>query len=163
MPDHRRLLLISVLVLTTLLFIDFLILHEFLPERIPGTPIVISGLFLFVCYEVLFYTVFKRILKEDDTISVTYLAIFACLIVLFSEIIFQTYRLTTFSYITNEDRIRIFLIGVLGLSAFAGVLALPIAVDVKYKNRWITTLLNVGVGLAFYFVSPYVLSFIKGE
>jgi len=150
-------------VLTALLFLDFLVLHEYLPERIPGTPIVISGLFLMVCYEVLFYIVFKRILKQHDTISMAYMTIFGCLIVLFSEIIFQTYRQTTFSYITNEDRIRVFLIGVLSQSAFAGILALPIAVDVKYKNRWITTLLNVGVGLSFYFAAPYVLSFIRGE
>jgi hypothetical protein len=163
LPDHRKLLLISVLVLTALLFINFLFLYEHLPERIPGTPIIISGLFLMVCYEVLFYIVFKRILKQHETISVAYLTIFACLIVLFSEIIFQTYRQTTLSYITNEDRIRIFLIGVLGLPAFAGILALPIAVDVKYKNRWITTLLNIGVGLSLYFASPYVLTFVKGE
>jgi hypothetical protein len=152
-----------VLVLTALLFIDLLLLHEFLPERIPGTAINISGLFILVCFEVLFYVVFKRILKQHDATSVAYLTIFGCLIVLFSEIIFQTYRQTTLSYLTNEDRIRMFLTGVLFLSAFAGITAFPVAVDLKYKKRWLTTVLNIGVGLSLYFASPYILSFIKGE
>ena len=164
MPDHRKLLLICVLVLTALLFIDTLLLREYLPEHIPNTPINISGLYVFVCIEVLFHIVFRRILKQHDIVSVMYLTVFGCLIVLFSEILFQTYRQTTFDETyTDQDRIRIFLIGVIGMPIFAAALAFPIAIDVKYKKRWLTTLLNVGMGASFYFAGPYILSFIKGQ
>ena len=163
MPDHRKLLLISVLVLTGLLFIDIFLVHTYLPERIPNTPINISGLFLVACWWVLFYVVFKIILKQDDTISVSYLTIFGCLIILFSEIIFQSYRQVTFSEITNKERIRIFLIGVIGMPVLTSILAFKVAVELKYKNRLINTLIFIGIGLLGYFASPYVLSFIKGE
>jgi hypothetical protein len=164
LPDHRKLLLISVLVLTALLFIDILLVHEYLPERIPDTPINISGLFLVACIWILFYVIFKRILKQHDTIGVVYLTVFGCLIVLFSEIIFQSYRQIGFTeIIADEDRLRIFLIGVLGVTAFAGMLGFCIAVELKYRKKWLTTLLYVGIGFLFYLASPYILSFIKGE
>jgi hypothetical protein len=153
-----------VLILTAASFIDELLLREFLPEHIPDTPINISGLYIFVCYEVLFQVVFRRIIKRHDIVGAVYLTVFACLIVLFSEILFQTYRQTTFDETyTDQDRIRIFLIGVIGMPVFAAAVAFPIAIDVKYKKRWLTTLLNVGIVASFYFASPYILSFLKGE
>jgi hypothetical protein len=108
--------------------------------------------------------VFRRIVKQHDIVGVVYLTVFACLIVLFSEILFQTYRQTTFDETyTDQDRIRIFLMGVIGMPVFAAAMAFPVAVDVKYKKRWLTTLLNVGIVVLFYFASPYLLSFLKGE
>ncbi|MBO9201236.1 MULTISPECIES: hypothetical protein [Niastella] len=163
MPDHRKLLLVCVLIFTALLFINFFVVHEFFPEDVPGAGKAISGLFLLVCFEVLFYVVFKRILKQHETLSVAYLTIFGCLIVLFSGLIFQTYRQATLEYTTNEDRIKIFLIGVLGLTAVAGITAFPVAVDVKYKKRWLTTLLNIGIGLLFLLGVPYLFSLLKGK
>jgi hypothetical protein len=106
--------------------------------------------------------VFKIILKQDDTISISYLTVFGCLIVLFSEIIFQSYRQVSFSEITNEERIRIFLMGVIGMPVLTSILAFKVAVELKYKNRLINTLIFIGIGLLGYFASPYVLSFIKG-
>lgn len=162
-PDHRKLLLICVLILTALLFIDLFVIREIFAYVTPENLNRISGLYIIVCLEVLFHIVFKRILKQHDATSVAYLAIFGCLIVLFSETIFQTYRQTTLEYATNEDRIRLFLIGVIGLTALAGITAFPVAVDVKYKKRWLTTVLNIGMGVLFLLAGPYILSFIKGE
>ncbi|AEW00828.1 hypothetical protein A4D02_12785 [Niastella koreensis] len=164
MPDHRKLLLVCVLVLTAILFIDLLLVREYLPEHIPGTPINVFGLFIIVCWEVLFHVVFRRILKQHDYISVLYLTVFACLIVLFSEILFQTYRQLAFDETyTDQDRIRIFLIAVIGMPLFAAALAFPVAVDIKYKKRWLTTMLYAVLGASCYFAMPYVLSFIRGE
>ena len=85
MPDHRRLLLISVLVFAALLFIDHFVIQESFPELLPETLNKISGLFLIVCSWVEFYVVFKKILKQDDNnkVSVFYLTAFGCLIALF--------------------------------------------------------------------------------
>lgn len=146
------------------LFIDELLLREYLPEHIPDTPINISGLYIVVCFQVLFHVVFRRILKRHDSIGVLYLTVFGCLIVLFSEILFQTYRQTTFDEtFTDQDRIRIFLIGVIGMPILAAAMAFPVAIDVKYKKRWLSTLIFVGIGASFYFASPYIMSFLNGE
>ena len=163
MPDHRKLLLISVLVLTALLFINFFFISEYLPEHIPDTPINISGLFWVVCIWILFHVVFKRILKQDDTISLAFLTVFGGLIVLFSELIFQTYRLTTIEDISDKEAIRSFLIAVVGLPLFSSFFAFPTALDLKVKNRALTTFVNIGIGVLLYFSAPYILSFIKGE
>jgi hypothetical protein len=154
-----------VLVFSVLLFIDHFVVRELFSEVMPEDLNKISGLFLIVCSWAEFYIAFKRILKQDDNnkISVAYLTAFGCLIILFSSIIFQSYRQTTFSEITNEDRIRNFMIGVLGFTVLNGILAFSIAVEVKLKIKWLTTLVNIGIGLLFYFGGPYVLSFIKGE
>jgi len=153
-----------VLALTALLFIDHFVIFEALAELLPDSRLILSGLFLMICYWVLFYVLFKRILKqdEDNKISVGYLTAFACLIVLFSQVIFQSYQQTTIAEITNEHRIRIFLIGVFGSTGSAGLFALTIALDLRLKNRWVTTLAIVVLGCLFYFGGPYILSFVKG-
>jgi hypothetical protein len=163
MPDHRKLLLISVLVLMALLFVGRFLVYEYLPERIPGTSINITGLSIVLSYGFVQYVVFKRILKQDDSTGLFYLIIFGSLIVLFSELIFQTYRQTTYIDMENSERLRIFFIGVLGMSAYAAVLGFLIAFQLKYKKGWITTLLTVGIVYLFYLASPYILSFIRGE
>lgn len=165
MPDHRKLLLVSVLALTALLFIEHFFILNLYSEVTPDILYPISGLFLVFVIYLEFYVVFKRILKqdEDNKISVAYLTAFGCLIALFSSIIFQTFRQTEFSEITNEDRIRIFLIGSPGFTIVAGIFAFSVAVDVKIKKRWLTTIVFIGVGVLFYFLGPYATSLIKGE
>ena len=120
---------------------------------------------MFICYWVLFYVLFKRILKqdEDNKINVVYLTAIGCLIVLFSQVIFQSYRQTTFEYVTNEERIRIFMLGVFGSTGVAGLIALVVALHLRLKNGWVTLLAIVGLLSLSYFGGPYVLSFIKGE
>lgn len=164
-PDHRKLLLISVLIFTALLFIEHFVILILFEDVTPDTLYIITGAFLVFAIYLQFYVVFKRIVKqdEDNKIGVAYLTAFGCLIVLFSSIIFQTYRQTEFSEITNEDRIRIFMIGAPGFTIVAGIFALSVAVDVKIKKRWLTTLINIGIALLFYFAGPYGISFIKGE
>ena len=114
-------------------------------------------------YGLVQYVVFKRILKQDDSTGLFYLVIFGSLIVLFSELIFQTYRQTTYSDMENAERLRIFFIGVLGMSAYSAILGFLIAFQLKYKKGWITTLLTVAIVYLFYFSGPYILSFIKGQ
>ena len=49
------------------------------------------------------------------------------------------------------------------MPVLTSILAFKVAVELKYKNRLINTLIFIGIGLLGYFVSPYVLNFIKGE
>ena len=165
LPDHRKLLLISVLVFTALLFIEHFFVFILYDDVASDILYPITGLFLVFIIYLEFYVVFKRILKqdEDNKISVAYLTAFGCLIVLFSSIIFQTFRQTEFSEITNEDRIRIFMIGAPGFSIVAGIFAFSVAVDLKMKKRWLTALVYIGMGVLFYFLGPYAKGLIQGE
>jgi hypothetical protein len=168
LPDHRRLLLISVLVLTAFFFIDYFFLQDILQELFlqffADLPINvnISALLIIPFIWGLFYFVFKRILKQDDNISIIYLTMFGCLIVLFSELIFQVYRLTM-SEMTNLEKLRTFLIAVLGSAVLSGFMGFSTAVDIKIKNRLLTWVINVGTAALLYFSSFYLLNFIKGE
>jgi hypothetical protein len=159
LPDHRKLLLISVIVLTALFFIDYFFVRENLPDYIPNTPIKAGGVFLFLCFLGVYYVVFKRILKEDDTISVFYLMVFGLLIVLFSEVIFQFYRATTLEYATNGERTLFFIKNVLLASVVSTFWALMMAFDFKYKNpliRWLSTAVGVGLIFAFKYAAEYL-------
>ena len=165
LSDHRKLLLISVLVFTALLFIEHFVILNLFSELTPENLTKVSGFYIIVVTWIELYVVFKRIVKqdEDNKVGVAYLTAFGCLIILFSSIVFQTYRQTEFSEITNEDRIRMFMIGAPGLTLISGIFAFSIAVDVKIKKRWLTTLINIGIVLLFYFAGPYGISLIKGE
>lgn len=162
LPDHRKLLLISVLVLTALLFVEFFFIHEYLPEHIPDTPINITGLYLVVCFGGVQYVVFRKMHKEHPELSLSYLVIFGTLIVLFSEVIFQFFRQFTFDETyTNAERLRYFFQGVVGLSMVGGFLALMIALEFKLKNRWIHTLIIAICLIIFYYASPYIMELLK--
>lgn len=165
LPDHRKLLLISVLVLTALLFINYFFIGEYFEEYIPELPIKVNvqGLFVVAVIWVLFYIVFKRIVKQHETVSIAYLTIFGCLIVLFGELIFQTFRVSAMEDVANVERLKSFLLGVLVMPALATLMAFSTALDLKIKNRVLITTINIGTALLFYFSAPYVLSFIKGE
>jgi len=150
---------VSVLVLTALFFIDFLILRENLPDYIPNTPIKVSGLYLFLCYMGVYYVVFKRILKENDTISVGYLTIFGFLIALFSEIIFQCYRVAVLTDVSNAERAWSYARSILMTSVFSSILSFMMAIDIKYKfwwARWISTIIGVGLMFAFKYAAEYL-------
>jgi hypothetical protein len=162
LPDHRKLLLIGVLVLTALLFVDYFVIHEYLPGHIPDTPINITGLYLVVCFGGVLYFVFRKMLKEHQELSVSYLVIFGTLIVLFSEVIFQFFRQFTFDETyTNAERVRYFFTGVAGLSIAGGFLALMIALEFKLKNRLVHILIIAGCLILFYYVSPYIIELLK--
>ena len=162
LPDHRKLLLISVLVLTALLFVDLFLIHEYLPEHIPDTPINITGLYLIVCFGGVQYFVFRKMLKKHPELSISYLVIFGALIVLFSEVIFQFFRQFTFDETyTNAERLRYFFQGVVGLSIAGGFLALMIALEFKLKNRLVHILIIAGCLIIFYYASPYIMELLK--
>lgn len=168
MPDHRRLLLISVLVLAALFFIEYFFLRDeyfFLPDDlsdfISNQPIPIGSIFLVLCFWGEYYIVFKRILKEDDTISIWYLIVFGALIALFSEVIYQFYLQFTFTDITNSNRMWIFFKGVLAFTVLGSIMAFSTAYDLKYKNRWISGLVFIGLFLIFRFTFPYIKEFLS--
>jgi hypothetical protein len=162
LPDHRKLLLISVLVLTALLFVNYFFIGEYFEEYIPGTSISITGLYLFICFGGVLFFVLRRILKTYPEISVFYLVIFGTLIALFSEVIFQFFRQFTFDETyTNAERMRTFFVGVLGMSIANGFLALMIALEFKLKNRWVHILIIAGCLILFYYASPYILELLK--
>jgi hypothetical protein len=167
LPDHRKLLLICVLVLTAFLFINFCIIREYLPEYFPNAQVIIPGILWGGFIWALFHVVFKRILKGNDSVSLAYLTIFGALIVLFSELIFQTCRIATDmasdEILSDNEAVRMFLLSVLGLPIVSVFFSFPTALDLKYKNRALTTIVNIAMGLLFYFSAPYVASFIKGE
>ena len=163
MPDHRKLLLISVIVLTALFFIEYFFLHDqyfFLPDDLPdfitNKPISIGNLFLVLCILGEYFIVFKRILKQDDTISIWYLIVFGALIALFSEVIYQFYLQFTFTDITNSDRMWIFFKNVLALTVLGSIMGFSTAYDLKYKNRWLSTLISIGIFFMLEYVSPYL-------
>lgn len=158
LPDHRRLLLICVLVLTALLFVDYFFIHEYLPEYIPETPIHISGLYLIVSLGGVYYFVFKKMLREHPQISIAYLVIFGALIVLFSEVIFQCCRQFTLDETyTNAERIRYFFTGVAGMSVLGGILALMIVLEFKLKNRLLHILIIAVFLIILYYTKPYLM------
>jgi len=149
MPDHRKLILLGVLILASLYFIDYFFLSNLLPERIeiPDiTTINIRGLYLIACLWVVNYFLIKSILKKDPEMSLTYLTMFGFLIALLSEFIFQSFRQFTFSDITNVERIKIFVWGILGLPLVASGIAFSVAFDFKYKNRLLATIVNISFG-----------------
>jgi hypothetical protein len=167
-PDHRKLLLISVLVLTALFFIEHFFLHDqyfFLPDDLPdfisNKPISIGSLFLVLSFLGEYYFVFKRILKQDDTISIWYLIVFGALIALFSEVIYQFYLQFTFSDIANSDRVWTFFKGVLVFTVLGSIMAFSIAYDLKYKNRWISNLVFIGLFVIFNYTFPYIKDFLS--
>jgi hypothetical protein len=160
-PDHRRLLLISILVLTALFFIEYFFLRDLLPEYIPYTSFKANGAFLIICLIGVYFVVFKRIIKQNPELSVGYLIVFGVLIALFSEVIFQVYRLFNFEYSTNAEKARYFFTAVLAMSAIGSIMAVNVAIDVKYNSRWINFLVIAGMLLIFYLAGPYVLNLMK--
>lgn len=167
LPDHRRLLLVCVLILTAFLFINFCIIREYLPEYFANAQIIIPGLLWGGFIWALFQVVFKKILKRNDSVSLAYLTVFGALIVLFSELIFQTYRIATDmasdEILSDKEAVRIFLISVLGLPFVSIFFSFPTALDLKYKNRALTTIVNISIGLLFFFSAPYIARFVKGK
>jgi hypothetical protein len=162
LPDHRKLLLISVLVLTALLFVEYFFIHDNLPEYIPDTPINITGLYLVVCCGGILYFVFRKMIKEHQELSISYLVTFGTLIVLFSEVIFQFFRQFTFDETyTNAERVRYFFKGVIGLSIGGSFLALMIALEFKLKNRFVHILIIAGCLIIFYYAKPYIMEMLK--
>jgi hypothetical protein len=158
-PDHRKLLLISVLVLTALFFIDYFFIRDVLPEYIPNTPVRAGGVFLFLCFLGVYYVVFKRILKKDDTISVFYLVSFGCLIALFSEAIFQFYRAFSMIDLTNAEKSWFFFKNIILATVMSCIVALVMAFEFKYKKpwiRWVSTVIGVGLMIALKYGAEYL-------
>jgi hypothetical protein len=87
--------------------------------------------------------------------------VFGFLITLLSEAIFQFYRMLVMEDVTNEERMSCFLKGVIGIPVYTLVVSFPIALDAKYKNRWLNTLVIVGILIASYYAGPYILKILK--
>jgi len=133
---------------------DFL--QELLPDSVINKPMPIGGLFLFLGLWGLYYVVFKRILKQDDSISMWYLIVFGGLIALFSEVIYQFYRQFTFDDVANWERMLIFFKGVLALTVFSSIIAFSTAYDLKYKNRWISSVIVFGLLFIYKYAVEYL-------
>jgi len=159
-------------VLTALFFVEYFFLHdeyfflpdflqELLPDDILNKPMSIGALFLVLSMFGLYKVVFKRILKQDDSISMWYLVVFGALIALFSEVIYQFYRQFTFTDIANSERILVFFKDVLVLTALYSILAFSMAYDLKYKNRWVSSFIMIGLIFLYKYVAENYLGLMK--
>jgi hypothetical protein len=155
LPDHRKLILFSVVALAAWFFIEYFLLHDWLPEKIPNTPINITGLYILVGIWATFYLLFKKILKDNPEVSFFYLVTLGFLIGLLSELIFQFYKQFTFTDITPVERMQFFFYGVFGIAICAALMAFPIALNMKYKNKWWTGFAIIGVFVVAKYTAEY--------
>lgn len=144
MPDHRKWLLIAVVALTAWFLIDYLFVRTHLPDYIPDTPIRISGLFIFIGIMATHHFSFKKILKDNPETSFSYLVIFGGLMGLLSELLFQTYRVYTFEDETSQGKVWLLCSSVFMSTLMITCIAVSIAIDQKYKKRWLGTLVLFG-------------------
>jgi len=157
LPDHRRLILLSALGLTVLLFLEYFIHDqwELVPDYIPGTPIRITGLFIILSYYLVFILLFRHILKQDPNTNFFYLIVLGSIVVFISEIVFQSFRQVTFENVTPEERIRFFLVGVIGMPILASVVTFSVAFNMKFKNKILGTAITIALFLILRFVAEY--------
>lgn len=153
--DHRKLLLYAIAALTALFFLqDFL--RAVVPHRIEvsGSTINIYGLMILVSLGLVFYIMFKKVLAQTPAISVFYLVIMACLVVLFSELIYQSYVMASSgSEVTTNDRIVFFLIQILLQPIVSLVVSVPLAIELRYKNSLYGTIAFIVLaGIGWYLV-----------
>lgn len=114
---------------------------------------------MFLCFFGIYYVVFKIILKKDDNIGVFYLIVFGFLIALFSEVIFQFYRVFYMIDMTSAEKAWYFIKNVLLASVMSIVIALMMAFDLKYKKswiRWVSTTIGVGLMYALKYGAEYL-------
>lgn len=105
-----------------------------IPERIPGTPINVHGLFLITLFVVMFTLGQKSLLRLYPASSVFQLTLFGFLIGLFSETGFQLTRQFTFHDYTLNERLTYFFRGVIIIPLFAGFLSFFVAFRLKTKK-----------------------------
>lgn len=152
MPSTRKLILISVLILAVWFIAEYL-MHGLIGEYFPNAPLKVSGFIVTVGIFVLFNIVFRIILRNHPGTSIASLVATGSIIVLLSEIIFQTYRQLTFTDITTTERVRYFVFPVMGLTLLSTLIAFGEAMDIKYKKRWLNAVILIG-----YFVILYVMT-----
>ena len=100
-----------------------------------------------------------RVMGVLARIALCYL--FGALIVLFSEVIYQFYLQFTFTDITNSVRMWIFFKGLLPFTVLGSIMAFSTAYDLKYKNRWLSTLVTIGIFFILGYASPYLKDFLN--
>ncbi|MDF2192503.1 hypothetical protein [Paraflavitalea sp. CAU 1676] len=151
--DNRKLLAVAIASLAILHLVEFA-LHGRVPERIgPGeVKINISGLILLVSNYVVFLFTFKKALKDSPQVRLIYLLVFGCLIVFFAEIICQTVRLgLEQAGIGETGGLRGALVSILGQPLCSLMVSVPLAIELRYKNKLLATLIFFAIGfLAWY-------------
>lgn len=152
MPANRKLILISVLILAAWFIAEYL-MHGLIGEYFPSAPLKVSGFIVTIGIFLVFNILFRIILRNNPGTTIAALVLTGSVIVLLSEIIFQTYRQLTFTDITTADRVRYFVFPVLGLTVLSALIAFGEAMDIKYQQRWLNAVILIG-----YFVILYVMS-----
>lgn len=176
MIEHRRLLFISVLVLSALFFIGFFF-YDYIPKSIPGTLIRIDGAYMLICYAGTYYISFNRLLRaqakhiynqpfaQRRTVRIRQfnlkeLVLFGGLIALLSAIIFQFYRQFNVEGIANVSKLWAFFTHVINMTIVGVIAASLIAIDFKLKNRLHYYMILGGFLLVYYITQPYTMHFL---
>ena len=89
-----------------------------LPERIPGTPIKISAVSLFVVFLTVFIKAEKEYLRINSNASILELSALGTIICLLAEIVFQLIRQPFVGATTVSEHLYYFSIGVGGVTVF---------------------------------------------
>lgn len=158
--DYRKILLLAIAGLTVLFFIEEFFLHEKLPtQEWEGVTINWRGLYFVGSIYLVFYLTFKKILQQDPLISVFYLIAFASLIVLFSELIFQSYLVAKAQYNDEQlfpSHIMFFLANLLIQPLISLAFSVPMAVELRHKNRVLGYVLFLVLGGLFWYLFVYL-------
>lgn len=105
-----------------------------LPEKIPGTPINTSGLFLLGLNLMVLIKAEKRFLKSNKDTSIVKLTQIGTTICFLAEIAFQTIRQPFIIADTFDERLHYFLLGTIGGSILGATLSFLIAFQLIRKD-----------------------------
>ena len=144
MYNHRKIILLAIACLTALYFIENLLHEKLAPFEIAGYKILPAGLFLFGSIALTVYLTLRTVFKKDPTLGFPYLVIMGVVVVFLSELIFQTYVQATWTGDEAADRVFFFFRNLLIMPLLGMVVALQVAVDLKYKNRLLSTAVSIG-------------------
>lgn len=156
--DNRKLLVLASVVLASLHVTEFL-LHGFLPERVEvgEAAINIYGLILLASTYLVFRFSFIRILKIAPQVKLVYLVVFGCLVVLFAEIICQMVQFSVDSL--KADDIWNAFVKIIGQAAISLMVGLPLAIELRYKNKILATVAFFAIGALCWYLIVYLKVF----
>lgn len=115
-----------------------------IPEKIPYTPINISGLILVALLLSTLILAQKKCIQLQPEISIMKLTLLGSIICFSSEIIFQTVRQPTLIAYTLNEHVYYFLLGVIGITCFGAILSFMIAFQLKTKKTKQLVLMIIG-------------------
>jgi hypothetical protein len=128
-----------------------------IPTYIPGTPINIGGLLIWVTLILLLLWLIKRLLLVNSTISIWKLTGIGVIVGVTAEFLFQLIRQETIDADSLGDRLHSFFLAILVHVIFSSIISFLISFQLKTKRSNVSALFIIILFIAAYFIKRQLM------